>query len=129
MPVGYSYPRKEPWDGPFVRAIIERDVAKPVLGITERNEEIVVYFESELTSAQKLKLDAIMASPPTPVRYSVELITPEDVEAEVGVKPVRIDIDPTSGLGRIDFEVELTSAQLSKLKTLLASPKKLRKKS
>ena len=128
MPVSYKYKRVEPWDGSYVWRIIERDLGVAVLGFTEYPEETIVHFEADLTPEQKAKLDAVIASPPTPARYEIALLTPEDVEAEVGVKPVRIDIDSATGLGTIDFEKELTLGERGKLKACLAKLKRFRKR-
>ena len=128
MPVSYRYKRVEPWDGSYVWRLIERDLGVTVLGFTEYPTETIVNLEKELTANQKAKLDNIMATPPVPVKYEISLLTPEDVEAEVGVKPVRIDIDPQTGLGTVDFEKELTLGEMGKLKACLAKLKRFRKR-
>ena len=128
MPVSYRFKRVEPWDGSYVWRLIERDLGVAVLGFTEYPEETIVHFDAELTTAQKAKLDSIMDKPPTPVRYEMGLLTPEEVLAEVGVKPVRIDIDPQTGLGTVDFEKELTPGEMGKLKACLAKLKRFRKR-
>ena len=128
MPVyNYEYPAVK-MDSAYIWRLMQRRTGKSVIGITETPEKIVVAFEAELTPAEKAELDVVMASPPTPVRYEIALLTPEYVEAEVGVKPVRADIDPATGLGTVDFDRDLTPGEVGRLEACLAKLRRFRKR-
>jgi len=110
--MSYRYKRPDIWDGPFARAIIERDVGVPPLGIRETPRDVTIFFERELTPDQKSKLDSIMKKPPLPIRYEFGAVELEDeIEKVVGKRPVRVDYDPATGRAVIDFEEELTPAE------------------
>jgi len=129
MPL-YRYPLKEPWDSSFVRGVIERDVGLSCRITTHWVEKaIVIYFDRKLTPEEKAKLNAIMASPPTPVSsYELKPLRPEDVEREIGVRPARLTINLTTGECDAQFDQELTATQEAKLEALLRSPMKFRKR-
>jgi len=127
MPVGYKYKRVEPWDAAFVWHLIERDVARPLLGITEREDELILFFDRELTEKEKQKLDKIMSKPPTPVRYEFGVKDLKDeVERLIGVRPVRVEYDEVRGHAVIDFDRELTREQELALSRLFEDVKGLR---
>jgi len=125
----YRYPLKEPWDSSFVRGVIERDVGLSCRITTQWvGKAIVIYFDRELTPEEKAKLDAIMASPPTPVSsYELKPLRAEDVEQEIGVRPARLTIDLTTGECDAQFDQELTPAQEAKLAELLRSPMRFKR--
>lgn len=128
MPVKYDYPLVS-WDGPFVRSIIERELEVSVLGITETPNKIMIFFDKELTSTQKSKLDQIMANPPQPVRYEYSAIDLEEwIETELGVKPVRVSVDEERNHVTIDFDAPITATQETKLKTILTTLRRLKRR-
>jgi len=129
MPIKHEYKKVEPFDGTFVRAKIERETSAPVLGITEYPNKVWIFFDKELTSEQKAKLDAIMANPPTLVRYEFgALDMTELVESMVGVKPLRVDYDEVSGHATIDFEKPLTPGQEKALDNALRGVRRLKRR-
>jgi len=128
LPTKYEYPIPKVWDGVFVRAIIERDIA-PVLGITETPNKIMIFFEKELSPSQKARLDDIMANPPQPTRYEFGILDLHEViESELGVKPVRVSVDEQTDHVTIDFQEPLTSTQETKLKTILTTMRRLKRR-
>lgn len=120
MPEGYRYKGRLA-DVRYFRSLVERDVA-PVLGITVYpSGEFVVFFDRKLTDEEKGKLDALVASNPTPV-HTVETEAAdlrEEIAKIVGVKPVRVDWDYVTGRARADFDVRLTPEQEASVKSFL----------
>jgi len=132
MPKGYQYEVRLR-DTPYFRALVDRDVAtsdNPCLGITEYpDRRIIVWFDKKLTTTQKRKLDSLVNANPVPASvYIFSPITPEDVEADVGVKPVKIDYFPEVGTIICYFDTTLTSDQETKLEALLRSPMKFKRR-
>lgn len=129
MPVKYEFPVPKVWDAVFVRSVIERELGVSVLGITETPHKTMIFFERELTTNQKAKLDSIMANPPQPVRYEYGAIDLEElIETELGVKPVRVSVDEQTNHAVIDFEKPLTDVQEAKLKTIMTTLRRLKRR-
>jgi len=135
-PVSYRYKKAVrgmavgEFDAPYVINMVAREVGKPVLGMTETQDERIVFFDSELTPEQKAKLDSIMNNPPKPVRrYEYGIIDLEElIESELGVRPVRVNFDPRTNNITVDFDKDLTIEQEKKLEAILKSPHRLKRR-
>jgi len=102
--------------------LIERRIGVTVHGIANypRVGEIGIDLDRELTPDEKAKLDSLVAENPVPTsEYEAFPLTPEDVEAEIGVRPVFIAVDPATGMARCKFDTTLTLEQEAKLEALL----------
>jgi len=118
-------------DVSYFRAKIEKDLGLSVIGLTLQNfrDTLVVQFERPLTDVEKSKLDGLIASPPAPVsHYEFSPLTPEDIETEIGVRPVLLMIDPTTGTATCHFDTTLTPEQEALLEALLRSPMRFKKR-
>jgi len=121
----YTYPLVEV---PFLQDLIEERVGIRPIGISgiPAEDKTVIYFERELTSAEKSTLDSLMDScrttPPTLYQYSQQADLGDakaDIEATTGVKPLRAELDDQGRLMSVVFERELTSREEDSLKPLL----------
>jgi len=119
-----------PDDSYFIR-IVSRDVGVRCIGMTKQHfkDTLIIYFERALTSAEKSILDGLVASPPAPVAmYEFSPLTPEDVEAEIGIKPVILAIDPATGTATCHFDTTLTATQEAALEALLRVPMRFKRR-
>jgi hypothetical protein len=128
MVPSYEYKLPPRFDPHYLRAILEREFPGALLGWCETPTEIRFDFARELTPAEKAKLDSIMASPPMPVaRYAWDALDVDDVEREVGVRPVRLDVDLERDVIIVDFDRPLTPEQEMKLAMALRSQRRFKK--
>lgn len=116
----YEYKKTEPWNAPYVREVITREIAPPLF-IRSRADRIIVHFDRELTPEQKARLDSIMSSPRVPrAEYEFGMVgLEEEIEREIGVRPVRATWDELRGRGTLQFDRELTPEQEAGLKRVL----------
>jgi len=115
----------------YLAGIITRDVGVECIGIVQQHfrDTLVVTMARELTSDEKTMLDSIIASPPEPVStYEYSRITIDDVEREVGIRPIVFNIDPVTGVAICHFDTTLTSEQETKLEALLRTPMKFKRR-
>jgi len=115
----------------YFRDVIIREIPVRLIGIVTQifRDTLVIQFETALTPEQKDTLDSLIASPPSPVsEYELCFLTPEDIEAEIGVRPVSLEIDPTTRLARCKFDTTLTPTQETMLEALLRSPIKFKRR-
>jgi len=125
----YSYPLPKKFDPYYLRSMLEKEFPGIFAGWSETPKKIRIDFIRTLTPTEKSKLDLIIASPPLPATiYELSPITPEDVEKEVGVRPVRIDYDSTTGQARVYFDRALTPDEEAKLEACLKKPLRFRKR-
>jgi len=124
-PVRYTYPLVKL---EFLADQIERELGVRPLscGVHYLRKETNIFFASELSAEQKLKLDSLIdrlrASPPSYFQYSQQAELADaiaDMETSVGVKPIAVSIDEQGRLASVVFERELTSAEEGRLKPLL----------
>jgi len=124
-PVLYTYPLVKL---EFLADQIERELGVRPLscGVHYLREETNIFFASELSAEQKLKLDSLIerlrTSPPSYFQYSQQAELADaiaDVETSVGVKPIAVGIDEQGRLVNVTFERELTSTEEDSLKPLL----------
>lgn len=124
----YSYRFKTPlkWDA-YVQALIEHKVGVRMLGATETSDEVILFFERELNEQERKLLASLMENPPYPEhRFEVKELTKDDIERIIGVRPVLLSIDFSTGrIVRIAFEKKLSPEQVSKLKDLWRNSLKL----
>jgi len=130
----YVYRGKVLTDAVFIQELISRDIA-PCLGITTypRGSKFmpeggcVVHFDRELTDAEKAALDSLIDRNPTPTaEYVLDTITADDVEREVGVRPIVFRVTP-EGFVKAKFDKALTPDQESKLEACLSKPMRFRR--
>jgi len=115
----------------YFRAKIEKDLGLKILGLTLQHfrDTLVIQFERALTDEEKSKLDGLIASPPAPVsHYEMTVLSPEDVEREIGIRPVLLTVDPTTGTAICHFDTTLTPEQETLLETLLRSPMRFKRR-
>lgn len=118
-PVGYRFRKPEGWDS-YMQAMIQYKLGVRILGATIRGDEVILFFERELTAEEQRLLSDLMADPPYPEhRFEVKYITEDDIEREIGARPVLLDVDRATGrITRIAFEKRLSPAQVWKLRML-----------
>ena len=116
----YKYRLPERFDPHYLRAVLEREFGEAFLGWSETPTEIRIDFSRELSPEERERLDRIMERPPLPVeKYVVEPVSPEDIELEVGVRPVMVSVDLRAGTCVIDFDRPLSPAQRARLEEVL----------
>jgi len=100
--------------------MIEHKVGVRMLGATETPNEVTLFFERELNEEEQKLLSSLMENPPYPEhRFEVKEFTKDDIEKIIGVRPVLLSIDPSTGrIVRVAFEKKLSPEQVSKLKGL-----------
>jgi len=127
-PKGYEYTGvlKAP---AYFRKLVERELGLPVLGITSTPTKFIIFFERDLTDVEKATLDSLVAENPVPVsEYEFSRITEDDVETEIGVRPVLLTIDPITGMARVYFDTTLTLEQEAKLEASLRVPMRFKRR-
>jgi len=88
----------------------------------------IINSPKELTPEEKSILDSLVAENPVPVStYELLPVTPDDIEIEIGVRPVILIIDPTTGTATCHFDTTLTPEQEAMLEALLRSPMKFKR--
>jgi len=113
----------------YFRVLCGKVVGLSPMGITSYPDRFIIWFERELTSEEKSKLDGLVTENPVPVStYEISPITLDDVEREIGVRPVTLMIDPTTGTATCHFDTTLTLEQEAKLEALLRSPMKFKRR-
>jgi len=128
-PVNYEYLvlLKNPG---YVMSLIEARIGVRVIGIARAHtDRPIIQLERELTDDEKAILDSIIAENPEPASiYELSPLTPEDVEAEVGIKPVIVQVDPAMGTARVCFDTTLAPEQEALLEALLRAPMKFKRR-
>jgi len=104
----------------FIQLLKLRGIPATCLGVTSYRDRFVIFFDRELTPDEKAILDSLVAENPEPVAiYRLAPLTPDDVEREVGARPVYMKIAP-EGFVELQFDRGLTATQETKLEECLA---------
>ena len=115
MAKGYKY-NIQLEDPAYVFGLINKKVKKCV-GILQRENESIVYFEEELNDKELNELNKIMLSNPKPIIiYEIGIV---DLEQEIydliGIRPIIAKHDNTLNKIVVAFDTELTKEQDAKL--------------
>jgi len=116
-------------DSAYFLALTEREIGIRALGITIYPDKFTLHFPRELTTEEKSRLDSLVAENPVPTsEYEISPVTPDDVEREIGVRPIILTIDPATGTARVQFDTTLTLEQEALLEALLRAPMRFKRK-
>jgi hypothetical protein len=121
----YHYRKPASFDSEYLGIVLRKEFGNDFLGWSETRDEMRIEFRRELKPDEKSKLDEIIANPPTPAAvYEFGAVNIEDeIEREIGVRPVYVRGDQRSGVYRIIFDKPLTQAQENALSNLLSEVK------
>jgi len=116
-------------DPRYFRDLVAERLGISPPGITTYADRFVIWADVELTPEQKTMLDSLVGENPVPTAvYEIAPVSKDDVEAEVGIRPVFLYVDPATGEAICQFDTTLTPEQEAKLEELLRSPMRFKKK-